>query len=347
MDMGMLVPGINKLADYAASGIGSVAGPMLASWRARREANAKLIAAKGEAEAQKILAEGQANTLGIIASAQANARSILVSSDSAVQGQLEFGAAVTQRIQFQEEKRQSNIGQVVTKAALELEGKDVDDHEPDHDWTARFFNDVQDVSAEGTQLLYAKILAGEVERPGNTSIRTLSILRNLDQATAGLFRNFCSVCVSIRPNGSEFLDARVPHLGNYRDGNSLKEYGLEYGKLNILNEHGLITSEYNSWYDIQSSIGLALPGARGLLHIPICFQGKYCILVATSAGVQGKEFRLHGVALTKSGQELSRIIDVESVDQYSQELRAYFEKNNLQMIEVGSWEPQIIPRYNP
>ena len=35
MDMGALVPGISKLADYAASGIGSVAGTMLASWRAR------------------------------------------------------------------------------------------------------------------------------------------------------------------------------------------------------------------------------------------------------------------------------------------------------------------------
>ena len=126
MDMGAIVPGLKKLADYAASGIGSVAGPLLASWKARREAEAKLIAAKGEAEEQQILAEAQATTMQIIASAQANTRSILVPPDSAVQGQLEFGSAVTQRIQFQEEKRQSNIGQVVTKTALELEGKDVE-----------------------------------------------------------------------------------------------------------------------------------------------------------------------------------------------------------------------------
>ena len=174
MEIGPLVSGISKLADYAASGIGSVAGPMLASWKARREANAKLIAAKGEVEAQRILAEGQAHAIQIIASAQADARAILVSPDATVQGQLNFGAAVTQRIQFQEEKRQSNIMAVVQKAALEIGEKEVQDHEVDHDWTARFFNDVQDVSSEEMQRLWAKILAGEVEKPGSTSFKPKS-----------------------------------------------------------------------------------------------------------------------------------------------------------------------------
>ena len=335
MDPNAMVRALDKLLDYTASGIGAVAGPMLATWRARREA-----------AALQIVAQGQADSLHIIAAAQADAREALVSSASEVRGEIDIAETVHQRIQFQEEKRHRNIGSVVGRAAEELGDTEVPDQEPDHDWTARFFNDVQDVSNEGTQLLYAKILAGEVERPGITSIRTLSILRNLDQTTAGLFRTLCSICVSIRLNESEFLDARVPHLDKYRDGNSLKEYGLEYGKLNILNEHGLITSEYNSWYDIQSLIGIALPQSQEVLHIPFCFQGKYWILVATSAGVQGTEFRLHGVALTKSGQELSRIIDVEPVDQYNQELRVYFENNNLQMIEVGSQQPLIIPRNN-
>ena len=336
MDPNAMVRALDKLLDFTASGIGAVAGPMLAPWRARREAAALQIAS-----------QGQADSLRIIAAAQVEARDALVSAASDVRGEIDIAETVSQRIQFQEEKRHRNIGAVVGQAAELLGDKDVPDQEPDHDWTARFFNDIQDVSAEEMQALYARILAGQVERPGSTSVRTLSILRNLDQPTARLFKSFCSLCVSIRPYGNEFMDARIPHLGNYRDGNSLKEYGLEYGKLNILNEYGLITSEYNSWHDIQSSIGLALPDAQRLLHIPICFQGKYWILVATSSGVQGREFRFHGVALTKSGQELSRIIDIEPVEQYSQELRAYFEKNKLQMIEVGSWEPQIIPRYNP
>ena len=38
-------------------------------------------------------------------------------------------------------------------AALELGDGNVQDHEVDHDWTARFFNDVQDVSSEEMQKL--------------------------------------------------------------------------------------------------------------------------------------------------------------------------------------------------
>ena len=96
---------------------------------------------------------------------------------------------MTQRIQFQEAKRQRSIEAVVQQAAFELGDRNVRDHEPDHDWTARFFNEVQDVSSEAMQALWAKVLAGEVERPNSTSIKTLSILRNLDTATAGIFRD--------------------------------------------------------------------------------------------------------------------------------------------------------------
>ena len=43
VDVNLEVPTLEKLADYAASGIGAVAVPMLAPWRARKEAEARLI----------------------------------------------------------------------------------------------------------------------------------------------------------------------------------------------------------------------------------------------------------------------------------------------------------------
>ena len=251
IDIATLVPSISKLADYAASGIGSVAGPMLASWKARREANAKLLAAKGEAEAQRILAEGRAHTMQIIAQAQADTRDILVSPEATLQGQLEFGATVTQRIQFQEEKRQSNIVSVIGQAAQELGDKEVHDHEVDHDWTAGFFSDVQDVSSEEMQQLWAKILAGEVERPGTTSLNTMSILKGLDRKTAILFRNLCSARMTpvIGRYGGGYVQTGtdiVLSLDGRATQNSLQEFGLSYESLNRLNEHGLIVPEYNS-----------------------------------------------------------------------------------------------------
>lgn len=348
MDINLKIPAIEKLMDYAASGIGSVAGSMLASWKARQEAKAKSIAAHGEAEAQRILAEGQATTMGIIASAQVDAKAILGSPNATMQGQLDFGAAVTQRIQFQEEKRQSNITAVIDQAAQKLGKSEVQDHEVDHDWTARFFNDVQDVSSEQAQLLWAKILAGEVDRPGSTSIKTLGVLRNLDKDTAALFRTLCSICVSIKPDGNTFMDARVPSLGGNAATNSLQKYGLSFGNLNVLNEHGLIISDYNSWRDIQLLIGFSSEsGVSPSIHLPFGLQGRYWILAPTGQHDSSSNFKLSGVALTRTGQELSRIVDLEPAEEFIIDLIEYFAKNNLQMTEVANWEPIITQANNP
>lgn len=346
MEVNLNVSALEKLLDYAASGIGSVAGPMLASWRARRDAEAKRIAAEGEVTAQNILAEGQSSALQTIASAQADARARLTSSNAAIRGELTIAETVEQRIQFQEEKRQGNIGAVVRQAAAQLGGKDVPDQEPDHDWTARFFSEIQDVSSEEMQLLWAKVLAGEVERPGSTSIKTLSILKNLDRMTAALFRKLCSACVSIKLDQNQFIDARVPSLGRNAASNGLREYGLDFGDLNGLNEHGLIISDYNSWFDCRACIGVFSEEAKPkILRYPFSFQGRFWVLIPTAKRTVNREFKLSGVALTCSGQELSVIVGLEPMDKYCQALMEYFKANHLQMTEVAGGQPMVLDSY--
>ena len=53
-DLTVKVPAIEKLVDYTASGIGAVAGPMLANWKASREGRAKLTSARADAEVRLI-----------------------------------------------------------------------------------------------------------------------------------------------------------------------------------------------------------------------------------------------------------------------------------------------------
>ena len=249
---------------------------------------------------------------------------------------------MTRRIQFQEEKRQRNIGTVVGKAALELGDKDVVSSELDHDWTARFFSDVQDVSSDEMQSIWGKVLAGEVERPGSTSILTLNVLRNLNQATAGIFRKLCSVCVSIRSDGNQFIDVRVSSLGGNAGQNALQAYGLSFDALNMLNEHGLIISDYNSWFDYNVCIRLYRSEPKqNMWCIPFGFQHQYWVLLPTTKRAVDKEFRLSGVALTRSGRELSRIVNLEPMNKYAQALMKFFEANNLQMTEVDNSQPQL------
>ena len=138
------VPAIDKLVDYTASGIGAVAGPMLAPWRAGKEAKARLIAAQATADEMTLLASSQAKSLDIIIEARKQANLSLKDVDLTAVGETTMGGLVAQRIEYQEAKRQDNIKQVVSIAAEQLGDKTVQNREPDHDWTARFFNEIQD-----------------------------------------------------------------------------------------------------------------------------------------------------------------------------------------------------------
>ncbi len=100
---------------------------------------------------------------------------------------------------FQATKRAENTKSVIEQASALLQDKNVSDAPVDHDWTSRFFSYIQNVSSAELQELWARVLAGVVERPQGVSIRTLSILRDLNQATAGLFARFCSCCMFVNP----------------------------------------------------------------------------------------------------------------------------------------------------
>ena len=143
------VPALEKLLDYVASGVGAIAGPMLANWRANKEGRAKLTSARYDADALHIEAESRARTIAIISDAQAKARSSVETSSDSSYGTMEITREdITQSIEFQTQKRLANVRSVMEDAADDLGDKEIIDHEPNHDWTARFFNYAQDVSSE-------------------------------------------------------------------------------------------------------------------------------------------------------------------------------------------------------
>ena len=210
VDINIKIPALEMLVKYTASGIGAVAGPMLAPWRAEQRAKAK-----------RIETQGDADSLRLIADAQVDAQRSLVASSEERHAVLEIDpTGIKQRIEFQETKRQANIKAAVREAATELGDKEVPDHEPDPDWTARFFDGVQDVSSEDMRGLWAKVLSGEVEEPGRTSLRTLDILKNMTRTDAQLFVGVCDFVIDdfvyypkeYQQNLPQLLFSKIVHL---------------------------------------------------------------------------------------------------------------------------------------
>ncbi|MCY3818612.1 MAG: DUF2806 domain-containing protein [Gammaproteobacteria bacterium] len=309
MEVKVTVPGLERLVDVVASGIGSIAGPMLAPWRARRETAAKLIEAEGAAEVLRLQAE-----------AQAEARRVLAVEGDAVTGEIDIGDGIRQRIEFQERKRQANIVAVVSRAALLLADTRAPAVETDHDWTARFFGEVQDVSSDDMQALWGSVLAGEVREPGATSMRTLGILKDLDASTARLFSRLCSAAVYLKASEGEVFDARVPSLGGNAAQNSLESYGLSFDVLNRLNEHALVIPDYNS-YNTYVVV------EQSTTDVELHHQGIRWDCDILTDGRKKVPVKLHGVALTVAGRELSRFVSSEPMEGYTEALKEFLRRD--------------------
>lgn len=93
-------------------------------------------------------------------------------------------------------KKQKNLETIANYAAEELDKKGtVSPESVDPDWTTRFIGIAEDISDENMQRIWAKILAGEVEKPNSYSKRTLEVLRNMSQKEAVLFQRVASTIV--------------------------------------------------------------------------------------------------------------------------------------------------------
>lgn len=310
VDVNLKVPGLEKLLEYTANGIGAIAGPMVATWKARREVEAKRIVAQGNADARAIEARGDAATMQILAQAQAAAQRSLSAPVESGGGVLEFSRdGILQRTEFQEQKRQHNIASVVYGAAANLGDEAVGDHAPDPDWTARFFATVQDISSEDMKELWAKVLSGEVRNPSSTSLRTLDVLKNMTSKDAHVFNNAAQYVI----DNFIFSD----HAGT----TSTCDPALSVSNLLTLEDCGLLRAgrDLAKVVDLSPGIDLALSCGDFILRIS-----------RTSNSVS--KVQLPTVAfLTAAGRELLPVTERQLQIDYLRTLAKFLESKDCEL----------------
>ena len=219
-----------------------------------------------------------------------------------------------------EELQQSDLG---TSTGSDS-GSEVGEKIISDDFLNSFEEEVRHKNSEEMQLLFGRILAGEIRIPGTVSIRTLKLLGEIDQNVAVLFRRLCSLSVMMEMVGGSILDVKVCSLGSHASQNSLAKYGLNFYHLNMLHEYGLIISDYNS--------SIPFINNDGIRH-PFQHQGQLWVLQSFETK-KYSEFRVYGVSLTHAGRELYPIVEQEPVEDYTQDLKTFFGSQNLQMVEV-------------
>ena len=318
LNITLKIPAFEKLLDYVASGMGAVAGPLLSNWRARNEGRARLTAARFDADVRRIESESRSESLGIIAEAQAKARQTIDSDVDSERGIAKITRDdIIQSIEFQGRKRLANTASVVLDAADDIGDKEVPNHEPDHDWTARFFDCVQDVSSEDMQKLWARILAGEVESPGRTSLRTLDTLRNMAKRDAETFKGLCSFVVNY---DFVFYDASQ----------AIVDGPLAYNNMLHLQDCGLV--------NVGPNLMMSIKWLNATQHV---FRFHLGAIMIDKGPNDSKEIKIPEVILTTAGRELCQLIPTTFQLEYLRGFSTFLKtkKCSLSYLEGGEFLP--------
>ena len=175
-----------------------------------------------------------------------------------------------QRMLSVDETRVLNVFKVCQRAGEILGEKDSNTHTAtdnsyEDEWLSTFENESCHKSSQEMQERFARMLAGEIKRPGTYSIRAIKLLGQIDTETASVFRTFCSGCVSFdKPSGSGLTyNSIFPTFGSESSIYLIGKYGITNKMLSFLNEVSLLENE------IQASFALG-----PVLEIQKCFIGN-------------------------------------------------------------------------
>lgn len=243
--------------------------------------------------------------------------------------------------------KQRNLNDTVVRALGKLSKDTIENQtaSPSDEFMDSYIPKAENQSTEHMQELFARILAGEIEKPGSFSKKALQVAEGLDQPTAKLFRRLCSMALVrdrliFNVNGkfyyrvSKFTeDMVVCSLKGNAGENSLEKFGLRFSSLNRLAEHGLVVPGISVALLYHASVQGEL---SPVIVSPFRFQDKLWILRKV-VEKSFAEYRVTGVSFSAIGQELFKIVEKKSMRAYQSELNGYFFSEGLQMVEVEAF----------
>jgi Protein of unknown function (DUF2806) len=220
------------------------------------------------------------------ATAQARADVEVILAKGRAEAQ-DIEARAAERVRKRENRRQINLESITKQAFAALPPPEPLSDEPvNQDWTSRFFKECEDISDEQMQQIWARILAGEVARPGSFAPRTLSVTRDLTKQDADLFTRLCQFGWVIPGVGF------VPVIHNI-DAPEVAAAEMTFAALTHLTSIGLVELNPLSSYTITPLITEIAPSYYGK-----AYQLK-------SHGAEKRSFEFGHVILTGAGAELA------------------------------------------
>ncbi len=287
-DLAGLSEPLKRLIEVIAEGVGGISRSFLTRKNADAKAHEIRTIAQAISDSQKLLGPVQYNNGSIIIDAPENIENPALPEATLDQ-------RVIARMAFQEAKKQSNIEQITQYAAEELcHEQNVSSEKPDGDWITRFFRISEDITSDQMQMLWGKVLSGEVKRPGSYSLRALDLLKNITHQEAEMF---------VRVGQVSIISGKMAFVPNPDRGKYLeKNFGLSFTDFLMLRELDVLVEN-----DLRFSLKQVDQNVQSVF---IC--GNICVLVNRPKGTPEKAIQV--IMFTEIGRQLLQLVEKKAPD---------------------------------
>lgn len=216
------------------------------------------------------------------------------------------------RLISQELRAQKNIENISQIAAKEIEDQsDVNDDPVDPDWIHTFFDNCKHIGNDEMQLLWGKLLAGEIRKPNTYSASTLDILSKLNSRQAKAFREFsrCVFCLG---------DNRHIHLHTSQTSEFLSQNGLDFGTFLEFKELGLlhVGSDLAHMFTVNALDEESEFNSQEGIATPLFLHKKIVTIHATRIKGRNNSIKLKSYPLTNAGNQLFHLSELEPNMEY-------------------------------
>lgn len=236
--------------------------------------------------------------------AKAQAKADLIRAESQIQI-TDLHRRAMHRFVDEEAQRQLNMEGITEKALPQLD-EGADPNAMENDWVTNFFDKSRIVSDDEMQGLWARVLAGEANRPGTYSKRTVNFLGDLDKRDAELFQTLCRF---------GWIVGRFTPLIFDAEASIYNELGLNFNTLTHLDNIGLI--------QFSNVAGFVRKGYSKRTTVVYC--GKP--LQLTFDKDDGNQLEIGTVLLSQVGQELVSVCRAPGVEGFEEYVKEKWKKH--------------------
>ena len=211
-------------------------------------------------------------------------------------------------------KQQENLEAVLAHMLEELKNfKNISDEPVDEDFVDRLVENAKRANKKEMRFIWSKILAQEVVEPGSFSLRTLEVVRNLNQEEAKIFQRVAAIVLK---RGRHYFLPAKQELTN--------KYGVNFETFLAMEECGLL----QSYEALPLNFNIGANDKIGL-------ESNEQVIVITNGSEVNRLLSVEAYKFTQAGQELLNILIPDSEIKFIFEYASFLRNSNPNMkIEV-------------